>query len=187
MSQQPPQWGPPGYPPQGYYQPPQPPPKTGASKSLIAILAICGTCLACVIFGAIGNKNRGEGSTSTGGGPAPASREYVTEDCAQVAHMFGARSQMSDLQQGEAWRAYNRKWVRWTVTVGDVRESFGGYQMQFRCGTESLIFDGHARFDSSQRQQLLSVQTGTAVRIEGQLTDHGRLMGLSINNASISP
>lgn len=184
--QQPPGWGPPGYPPQGYGPPPQPP-KSGTSKALVAVAAICGICVVCMVAGALGQKNGGPGSSSGfGGSTSPAQRQYVTQSCAEVTHLFGSQSRTSDLQQDELWRQYDDRWVRWAVTVGEVTESLGRLQVQFRCGTESLLFDGHAYFGDDQRARLLTVTPGSVINFEGRLTDHGRLMGLSIEDATLS-
>jgi len=185
MSYQPPQ----GY-PQGYPQPPYaPPPKSSGGKIALAIIGgIVTICLACMVLGALGNKNRGRDGSSSGSSSAPpAPREYVTESCSQVAHMFGPQARLTDLQQNELWRQYDGKWVRWRVTVGDLSETFGRLQMQFRCGTESLLFDGHAAFGDDQRPALLRIQQGSSVNIEGRLSDHGRLLGLSLQDAEIRP
>jgi hypothetical protein len=184
-----PGWGPPGYPPQGYppqgYGAPPPPPK-GTSKALIAIGAIAGICVLCGVAGALGKKDgAGGGSAGGGGSSSAASRQYVTQTCSEVAHMFGNRSQMTDLQQEELWRQYDGKWVRWTVRVGEISQSFGGLSMQFKCGTESLLFDGHARFDDAQRSRLLQITPNSTVQIEGRLDDHGRLLGLSLQDTTI--
>lgn len=194
MSYQPPQgggpgWGPqgypqqPGYPPPGYGAPP-PPPKS--KTSLVLVLGIAGTCIVCIAAGAAGKNGSPSSSTtpSSSSGPAPA-RQYVSETCAEVAHRFGARSRLSELQQTELWRQYDDKWVRWQVTAGEVGETFGQLQVQFRCGSESLIFDGHAYFAAEQRSQLLQVQQGSTITIEGRLDDHGRMLGLSIRDATI--
>jgi hypothetical protein len=142
-------------------------------------------CVACMIVGALGKKTGTDsGSSGTSSGSA-AQRQYVSQSCAEVSHLFGSQSRMSDLQQNELWRQYDDKWVRWTVTVGEVTETFGRLQMQFRCGSESLLFDGHAYFSSEQRTRLLGVQTGSTVQIEGRLNDHGRLLGLSLEDSTL--
>jgi hypothetical protein len=73
------------------------------------------------------------------------------------------------------------------LPYGDLSETFGRLQMQFRCGTESLLFDGHAAFGDDQRPALLRIQQGSSVNIEGRLSDHGRLLGLSLQDAEIRP
>lgn len=188
---QPPQWGggpqgppyqqqyPQQYPPQGW----GPPPPKKTSGAAMAILGIAGACVACMVFGAVGKSRDGTGPSSSA---PPAQRQYVTQSCSEVAHLFGTRSRMTELQQNELWRQYDEKWVRWQLTVGEIRESFGGYQMQFRCGTESLVFDGHAYFPASERERLLALQPGATIPIEGRLADHGRFLGLSIRDASIT-
>lgn len=201
MSFQPPQgpggpgWGPQGYPqqpgypqqgypPQGYGQPiPPQPPKSKAS--LIAILGIVGACSVCVIAGAVG-KNNGPGSPGGSSSTPTSQRQYITQSCSEVAHIFGMQTRMTELQQDEAWRQYDEKWVRWQVRVGSLGETLGQLQLQFKCGTESLLFDGHAMFDDNQRPQLLQLREGDSVTIEGRLTDHGRLMGLTISDATVA-
>ena len=128
--------------------------------------------------------NSGGGSTAA---PQGSPREYVTETCSQVAHNFGANAQLSQLQQDEMWRQYNGKWVRWNVRVGEISEVLGSLQMQFKCSTESLLFDGHAYFDNDQRAALLQIRPNTMVQIEGRLSDHGQLLGLSIRDATLPP
>lgn len=203
---QPPGWGPQGYPPQGYpppgyppqYAPPPPPKKTSAL--VIAVGGIAAMCVVCGVVGALMPKeNRAPTSTTTSSSLTPSStptnpaqpanppsgRVYVTETCAQVAHTFGAQANLSDLQQEELWRQYDDKWVRWRVKVGDVSETLGQLQMQFQCSRESLLADGFAHFDDSQRARLLAVRPGTTVEIEGRLDDHGRVLGLSLADATI--
>lgn len=179
-----PGWGPQGYPPHGYAPPPPPPKKT--SSALLAVLGIAGICVACMVVGALGKRSNGSADGGASSTSAPASREYVTESCSEVSHQFGVRARLTDLQQQELWRSYDGKWVRWTVTVGDIRESLGRLQMQFRCGTESLVFDGHAYFSDDQRSRLVAVQPGSAVAIEGRLSDHGRFLGLSIQDTTLT-
>lgn len=70
--------------------------------------------------------------------------------------------------------------------ASNIRESLGRLQMQFRCGTESLVFDGHAYFSDDQRSRLVAVQPGAAVAIEGRLSDHGRFLGLSIQDTTLT-
>ena len=153
-------------------------------------------CVVCGVVGALMPKeNRAPTSTTTSSSstptntaqPAnpPSGRVYVTETCAQVAHTFGAQANLSDLQQEELWRQYDDKWVRWRVKVGDVSETLGQLQMQFQCSRESLLADGFAHFDDSQRARLLAVRPGTTVEIEGRLDDHGRVLGLSLADATI--
>ena len=189
--QQPPQWGPqgyppPGYPPQGYppgYPPQTPPKKTSVVTILVGLIAA--TCFACIGFSAYQRATHPELFPQSNT-PSSTQREYVTQSCAQVAHLFGNQSRMSDLQQNELWRQYDEKWVRWQVRVGEITETFGTLQMQFRCGSESLLFDGHAAFDDDQRSRLLTIQPGSTVQIEGRLADHGRVLGLSIRDATIA-
>ena len=182
----PPGWAPPqgyqqpGYPPQGYGPPPQP---KGTSKLLIAILGIGGICAACVIFAAV-SKNGSPNGTPLPGSP-PAARQYIAQSCAEVSHLFGMQSRTTELQQTELWRQYDGRWVRWSVTAGEVSETLGQLQMQFKCGTESLLFDGYAHFPDAARARLLQVQQGSTVQIEGRLSDHGRLMGLTLQDAEL--
>lgn len=185
--QQPPGWAPPpGYPPQGYapqgYGPP-PPKKTSAGTIVIAVLiGFCGLC--CI--GAALNKQNGPGSTSPSApSAAPAARQYIPQTCSEVSHLFGMQSRTTELQQTELWRQYDGRWVRWTVHAGEVGETLGQLQMQFKCGTESLLFDGHAYFPDAARARLLQVQQGSQVQIEGRLGDHGRLLGLRIDDAEL--
>ena len=161
---------------------------TGAKIALAAIGGITLMCVACMVAGAVSGKRvQDQVAANRAASPAanPSQRVYVTETCSAVAHMFGTQSRMTDLQQNELWRAYDGKWVRWRVTVGDVSETFGTLQMQFKCGTESLLFDGHARFGDDQRARLVQAQQGSTVEIEGRLSDHGRLMGMTISDAEL--
>lgn len=189
MYQQPPGapgWGPPqGYPPQGYGAPPPPPPKS-TSKVLLAVLGIVGICGACMVVGALGKKNDGGGGGGGGSAAPSAQRQYVTQTCAEVAHLFGNQSRNSELQQDEMWRAYDDKWVRWQVRAGNISETLGTLQMQFKCSGESLILDGTAAFEDDQRARLLQIHEGDSVTIEGRLADHGRLLGLSLRDATIA-
>lgn len=210
----PPGWGPQGYPPPGYpppqYAPPPPPKKTNVVALIVGAITVI--CVACMVIGALLPKpptvstvtpsstaptptptapSGTPGATPPTADPAqPANphpdRTYVTETCAQVSHTFGAQSELSDLQQEELWRQYDGKWVRWRVKVGDVSETLGQLQMQFKCGREALILDGTALFDDDQRARLLAVRTGSTVEIEAQLSDHGRVLGLSLSDATIT-
>jgi hypothetical protein len=131
----------------------------------------------------LNKSSRADGTTP--GSVAPAERQYLTQNCSEVAHLFGMQSRTTELQQTELWRQYDNRWVRWTVQAGEVSETLGTLQMQFKCGTESLLFDGHARFPDSARARLIQVQQGSQVQIEGRLTDHGRLMGLTVSDADL--
>lgn len=185
MQQPPPGWAPPqgyqqpGYSPQGYGPPPQP---KGTSKLLIAILGIGGICAACVVFAAVNKKDGFDPSSPSA---TPAQRQYIQQSCAEVSHLFGMQSRTTELQQTELWRQYDGRWVRWSVTAGEVSETLGQLQMQFKCGTESLLFDGYAHFPDAARTRLLQVQQGSTVQVEGRLSDHGRLMGLTLQDAEL--
>lgn len=153
---------------------------------LLAILGIVGICGACMVVGALGKKDGGGGGGGGGSSSAPDQRQYVTQTCAEVAHLFGNQSRNSELQQDEMWRQYNGKWARWTVRAGSISETFGTLQMQFKCSGESLILDGSASFGDDQRARLLQIHEGDTVTIEGKLSDHGRLLGISLREATIA-
>lgn len=135
-----------------------------------------------MVFAAVNKKDGPDGSPS---GSSPAGRQYIEQSCAEVSHLFGMQSRTTELQQTELWRQYDGRWVRWTVTAGEVGETLGSLHMQFKCGTESLILDGSAYFPDSARARLLGVQSGSAVQIEGRLADHGRFLGLRLNDAEL--
>jgi ABC-type uncharacterized transport system involved in gliding motility auxiliary subunit len=134
--------------------------------------------------GGSSNSSPSRAPTSAPSAP-PAQREYVTQNCSEVAHTFGTQAELSELQQNEMWRQYEGKWARWTVRVGEVSETLGQLSVQFRCGGESLLFDGHAYFPDSARQQLLTVRTNSRVSIECRLDDHGRLLGLALKDCEL--
>jgi hypothetical protein len=112
-------------------------------------------------------------------------RQFIPQTCAEVSHLFGAQSELSELQQEETWRQYDGRWVRWRVKVVEVGETLGTLQLQFKCTREVLVSDGIASFEDDQRARLLAVRTGRTIEIVARLEDHGRLLGLSLRDASI--
>ena len=110
----------------------------------------------------------------------------MTDTCARVAHLFGPQSRMTDLQQEELWRRYDQRWVRWRVRVGEISNgALGGLQMQFKCSGEALIADGSAFFPDSARERLLRIHPDEVVTLVAQLKDHGQILGLSLDDASL--
>lgn len=178
MSYPQPGWGP------GYQQPPPPPPRR---SNAVLILGIIGAMGACCIGAGIFGRNGSSANGGSGAGIAPAQREYITQSCSDVVNIFSNNTQYTELQRRSMWDSqYKGRWVRWTATVNTVDQAvFGGYQMQFKCSTASLLMDGHATFGTEQQARLLQLRRGDTVAFTGKLNDWGQLLGISIQDAEV--
>lgn len=138
---------------------------------------------------AIIGKNNPSGAAGAAGGSVPApQRNYLTQSCAEVVNIFSNNTQYTELQRRSMWDTqYKGRWVRWTATVNTVDQAMlGGYQVQFKCSTASLVMDGHATFGADQQARLMQFQRGAQISFVGRLSDWGQFLGISVEDAEVA-
>lgn len=121
--------------------------------------------------------------------PSATPRQYVAQGCGDFVSTLGTQSGLTALQAEARWeREYRGRWVRWTATVSLVQRAIVGnmIQVQFRCATGTLVFDGHAHFSADQRDALLRFQQGDAIDFEGRLARYGQVLGVVVEDATVT-
>lgn len=164
-------------------------PKCGVSNpvapnKLVIFAALFGLFVVCVAVSS-GDKKQGGTVAATAAVQAPAAREFVKESCSELAGMFDAGSSMTELQQKDAWRAYDDKWVKWVGTVTEVGETFGTLQLHLKCRAGTLTSDVIVSFPDNARAQLIALKPGTKVQFSAQLTGYSRFIGLSARKGEL--
>ena len=209
-----PQWGHPQNPyPQNPYPPPPPKKQPGVLAAIGAIIAMCVICVAVGKLSPPPSPAPATQPAPMGASPSPAAapvtaaavpsaapspaaapaaaqadgRQFITSSCADAARLFGLGTRLSELQQNALWDSdYEGRWVRWPVRVTEIGSTFGQLQLHFKCPrSRAISSDGIAQFDDAQRGALMQIEMGSTVTLVARLTDHGPLLGLSLDDATL--
>lgn len=106
----------------------------------------------------------------------------ISESCLKVSGIFGAASNLSDLQKEELWPSFKGRRFDWKVSVTEVsKESFGdGFTVQYKCaGSSALIQDVMITYPASAKSEVLGLKKGGSYKISGKLTAYNSLLGLT--------
>ena len=145
------------------------------------------TWMALILVGAM---NRGPANRNSSRGVSSAENvskddnkvQFLKDTCLKVSNIFGSSSNLSDLQKEELWKNFKGKSFKWNLSVTEVSgETFGsGFNVQYKCqGSNSLIQDVVVNYPSSAKQVVLGLQKGGSYSVQGTLTSHSTLLGLT--------
>lgn len=107
---------------------------------------------------------------------APPPIEFIKDSCREVVNKFSSESKLSEVQQTEAWKAYEGKNFKWTLIVQEVSESGSGYSVDYKCtNSDSLIKDVEVRYEASDKDFIMGLTKGKSYQVSGKLIDYSVL------------
>ena len=125
-----------------------------------------------------GNKDKNANSSTGSGEVAQATPqvEFIKDGCREVSNKFSAESKLSEIQQKEAWKAFEGKIFKWNLVVQEVSESGGGYNVDYKCtNSDSIIKDVEVQYAASDKDLVLRLVKGKNYQVTGKLVEYSVL------------
>ena len=93
---------------------------------------------------------------------------------AEVNDKFGLNSNLTDLQKGREWDAYEGLCVEWTGELVSLSEAFlsSGFTIQFKHHPATFVSDVLARAPASAEEELLTWSEGSRYTYRARLVDY---------------
>jgi hypothetical protein len=120
--------------------------------------------------------------------PAVPGRIYLGRGCADTVAQFPSRTGL-DAPSAQRFREqFAGRWVRWAGMVTNTNSTGDGRVLvQFRCSTQSLLYDGHVWLSPSPYLPTNSLDRNQIVAFEAVLVSHDGPLGLTLQNGTLIP
>lgn len=130
-----------------------------------------------VLFVVNSNEVRAQEAAKTEDNP-----NLITQACREVAGLFDAGSQLTDIQKDHMWDTkYKGKTFFWDLKLVEVQQRFlnSGYLAMFKCrNSKSFISDINIIFSEDQKDTVMELRKNQFYQVKGILKSFN-VMGLN--------